>query len=242
MKRKSPLVPQKWADDLIYHPQYPGLSGKTSQFLILAQFRLENMAFYDHGGELPHAGMLYFFFNDRALEAYPPTRASWQVIYYDGDLSHLERGPALEEEQMVYPAYAVEFSSKLTLPPFESIYIERLGLSYEAFKPEAPIEQRREVDAYEELDQQLDELYENAAPHHQLLGHPDQIQGDLPRECQQDTKYEGDPTDWQLLLQIDTDDEAGMIWGDVGILYFYIPQQARAQRDFSQVHVIMQCT
>ena len=32
------------------------------------------------------------------------------------------------------------------------------------------------------------------------------------------------------------------MWGDVGILYFYIPQQALAARDFSQVHLIMQCS
>ena len=209
---------------------------------ILAQFRLGDIASYDHGSELPHSDMLYFFFHDKAFEAYPPTRASWQVIHYNGDLSHLQRKPVSEEVQVVYPACTVKFSNRLTLPPFESLYIERLGLSYEAFKPGAPIEQRREADAYGELDQQLDALYEGAAPHHQLLGHPYQIQGDLLRECQQDTHYEGDPIDWQLLLQIDTDDEAGMIWGDVGVLYFYIPRQALAQRDFSQVHVIMQCT
>lgn len=208
----------------------------------LAQLCLEDIASYDYGNELPHSGMLYFFFNDRALETYPPTRASWQVIYYDGDLSHLERKPFLDEEQTAYPACAVEFASRLTLPPFESLYIERLGLSYDAFQPGAPIEQRKEADVYRKLDQHLDALYGSVAPHHQLLGHPYQIQGDLLKECQQDTQYEGDPIDWQLLLQIDTDDEAGMIWGDVGVLYFYIPRQALAQRDFSQVHVIMQCT
>lgn len=117
-----------------------------------------------------------------------------------------------------------------------------MGLSYGAFKPGAPIERRKEVDAYGELDRQLEALYESVAPHHQFSGHSYQIQGDLLRECQQDTQYEGDPTDWQLLLQIDTDDEAGMMWGDVGILSFYIPQQALAQRDFSQVHVSMQCS
>lgn len=74
----------------------------------LAQFNLEDMASYDHGGKLPRSGMLYFFFNDKALEAYPPERASWQVIYYDDNLSHLERRSALGE-QMVYPARAVSF-------------------------------------------------------------------------------------------------------------------------------------
>jgi len=31
------------------------------------------------------------------------------------------------------------------------------------------------------------------------------------------------PTDdWQLLMQLDSEDEAGMMWGDVGKLYFTI--------------------
>jgi len=106
----------------------------------------------------------------------------------------------------------------------------------------APPEQRKEADAYIELEQQLEAFYENETLHHQLLSHPFQIQGDLLWECQQDTGYARDPTDWRLLLQIDTDDDAGVMWGDVGILYFYIPQQALAARDFSQVHLIMQCS
>ncbi len=108
--------------------------------------------------------------------------------------------------------------------------------------PDTPFERRREADAYISLGQQLDSLYQNAAPYHQLLGYPHQIQGDLLQECQQDTRWKGDPTDWQLLLKIDSDDDTGVMWGDVGMLYFYIPQQALAERDFSQVHLIMQCS
>ncbi len=32
------------------------------------------------------------------------------------------------------------------------------------------------------------------------------------------------------------------MWGDVGALYFYISQRALIARDFSQVHLIMQCS
>jgi uncharacterized protein YwqG len=31
-----------------------------------------------------------------------------------------------------------------------------------------------------------------------------------------------DFANWRLLLQLDTDDAAGMKWGDVGTLYFWI--------------------
>jgi uncharacterized protein YwqG len=79
-------------------------------------------------------------------------------------------------------------------------------------------------------------------PVHQLLGYPCQIQGDLLQECQRDTQYEGDPTDWRLLLQIDSDSNGHMMWGDVGMLYFSISKKALLSQDFSQVHLLMQCS
>ena len=52
---------------------------------------------------------------------------------------------------------------------------------------------------------------------------------------------EEDPTQWRLLLQIDTDDDAHMMWGDCGLLYFHISGQGLARRDFSQTLMVMQC-
>lgn len=209
----------------------------------LAQIRLSDLAHLDDANELPHSGMLYFFFHDEALEGpYPLTRESWRVIYDDSNPINLQRSPGSANTAIVYPERILAFSSRLTLPPFESLYLENLGLSYKVFERDASPERRKEADAYMELWQQLDELYESKAPHHQLLGHPYQIQGDLLLECLQDTKYAGEPTDWRLLFQIDSDDDANMMWGDVGVLYFYIPWQALIARDFSQVHLIMQCS
>lgn len=48
-------------------------------------------------------------------------------------------------------------------------------------------------------------------------------------------------TDWRLLLQIDTDNDAGMMWGDTGMLYFWIREQDARVRDFSKVWMILQC-
>jgi uncharacterized protein YwqG len=207
---------------------------------LIAQIRLADIASYDRSGELPQTGMLSFFFNEDALDSYPPARGSWRVLYHDD--AHMRPGVSSSEEQLEYPTCAVEFSTVLTLPPFESLFLERLGLSYAAFQRDAPPEQRREADAYIHLNTQLDALYGSTSPYHQLLGHLYQIQGDLLQECQHDTHAKGDPTDWRLLLQVDSDDDAQMMWGDVGMLYFYIPQQALIARDFSQVHLIMQCS
>lgn len=208
---------------------------------LIAQIRLADIASYNRSGELPHTGMLYFFFNEEALESYPPAHDSWHVLHYAGDSAHLQRRTASSEEQFIYPTCAVEFATILTLPPLDSLYLERLGLSYDAYRPEASREQKREVDAYEKLLEQLEAMQTSAEPYHQLLGHPDQVQGDLLLECQRDTHFEGDPTDWRLLLQIDSDETAQMMWGDAGVLYFYIPQSALMIGDFAQVHLIMQC-
>jgi uncharacterized protein YwqG len=209
---------------------------------LIAQIRLADIVPYDRFGELPHTGMLYFFFNEETLDTYPPALGSWHVLHYDGDIAHLRRMLASSDEQLIYPSCAMTFSPTLTLPPLESLYLERLGLSYDAYRHDAPFEQRREVDAYVRLTEQLETFYESVPPYHQFLGYPCQIQGDLLLECQRDTHSKGDPADWRLLLQVGSDDNVHMMWGDVGMLYFYIPQEALTMRDFSQVHLIMQCS
>jgi hypothetical protein len=151
---------------------------------LIAQIRLADIALYDRSGELPHGGMLYFFFNEEALESYPPTHENWRVLHSTGDIAHLQRRTASSEEQPIYPTCAVEFSTLLTLPPLESQYLERLGLSYDAYRPEASHEQKREVDAYEKLLEHLEATQKSSPSYHQLLGHPYQVQGDLLLECQ----------------------------------------------------------
>ena len=47
-------------------------------------------------------------------------------------------------------------------------------------------------------------------------------------------------TDWRLLLQIDTDDELDMIWGDGGLLYFWVREQDARKGDFSKVWMSLQ--
>jgi uncharacterized protein YwqG len=93
-----------------------------------------------------------------------------------------------------------------------------------------------------------------------VSGFPHPIQGDeMELECQLVSHglYCGDssgipepgrrrdfatgPKDWRLLLQIDSDDDLGVMWGDAGILYFWIREEdARAAR-FDQAWVVLQC-
>jgi uncharacterized protein YwqG len=47
--------------------------------------------------------------------------------------------------------------------------------------------------------------------------------------------------DWILLLQVDSDDDAQMMWGDAGMLYFWIRRQDLAQAAFGKAWCILQC-
>lgn len=209
---------------------------------LIAQINLSEIANYDYEKVLPSTGVMYCFFDERAFEVgSPQPHESWRVIYYVGDLSRLEHRRPSSNDVHVYSTRAITFATQPTLPPWESMYIERLGISYDALRPDASQEQKDEIEAYMNLGKKLDAQNNLDLPGHQLLGHPYQVQGDLLYTLQHDFHIEEDPTQWRLLLQIDTDDDAHMIWGDCGLLYFYISKQALARRDFSHVLMVMQC-
>jgi uncharacterized protein YwqG len=48
--------------------------------------------------------------------------------------------------------------------------------------------------------------------------------------------------DWQLLLQLDTDPMAEMLWGIEGRCYYWIQTQALQKQQFENVRFIMQWT
>lgn len=44
-----------------------------------------------------------------------------------------------------------------------------------------------------------------------------------------------------LLLQVDSDNDAEMMWGDAGRLFFWITREAFLAGDFSAMFVQLQC-
>jgi len=226
--------------------QWPRWKGTPLAFI--AQFKMADVAKHDVAGQLPRSGMLYFFYDARQ-ETWgfdPKDRGSWRVFYSDVGSTELRRAepPDDRPEEGRFHACKLTFATELTPPPWESIYVERLALSEE------------------ESDKYLSLLHPEGREDgitHRLLGHPDPIQGDMQLECQltfhglytgNRTGYE-DPrrpelekgaTDWQLLLQIDSDEEnAGMMWGDVGRIYFWIRKQDLQKRAFENVWMVLQC-
>ncbi|HEX8230680.1 MAG TPA: YwqG family protein [Chloroflexia bacterium] len=227
----------------------------------LAQLNVPDVAEHDVEGALPSSGMLYFFLevsDETNFGSYVEERDSWRVLYYDGDSSVLVRTPYpidLPEEGR-FSACKVRFGHEITVPPFESFDYEKLNLSKgivgTSLEPMQGVEQanadKSEENSYGAIVQRLYQLSGGDTPAHRLLGYPDQIQGDLQKEAEVDSKglnwdevsnSDVGVSQWRLLLQIDTDEECGWCWGDAGRVYYLIQSDALRARDFSRVWTIV---
>ena len=106
---------------------------------------------------------------------------------------------------------------------------------------------------------EISDVVYGATPYHQMGGYPHPVQGDgMELECQLASAglYLGDPSgyedvrakalesgagDWRLLLQMDSDDNLGVMWGDAGIIYFWIREDDARARRFDQAWLVLQC-
>lgn len=190
---------------------------------------------------LPQAGILYFFYDvtEQRGGYKPEDRGGWKVIHYDGDSSRLKRceaASALPEDGPL-PACRLEFAKEVTLPDLEEALMDRLWLS------------DAEEDAYWEVIKGVETSTQIC---HRLLGYPQIIQNAMEGQCAvlshglADNNanrriYEPEEVEWHLLLQVDSDDNAEMSWGDVGRLYFWIRKAHFRAHDFEGVWLVLQC-
>jgi len=200
---------------------WPRWQGRPLPFL--AQLRLADMTGYDGEKTLPGSGLLYFFYDTERMPwgLDPTAHGGWRVIYCE-TITDLRRtqAPALMPPISVYRSCVVEFSAGLTLPPWDSHFVDALALS------------ERESDSYYWLEREVVGLMGGEGALHRSLGYPDQIQGEM---------LEARTSAARLLLQLDSAAEAGMAWGDRGRLYFWIEEEALRQKDFGRVWVTWQC-
>ena len=234
--RWMPSSPRDDKFGQLWHPERSAPLGFIAQIDLAAIPRIDVA--------LPERGWLYFFY-DRYCEPWgydPDDRGSCRVIYADCDQRTLKRSdpPPDSDLEHVTEACRVEFRTELTLP--DDLPGTEYGSS--AYQP------------YSELRQHL----ANAdGPRHQLLGYPAVIQNPMELECQlvsngiycgNTTGYRSEQAkaladgarDWRLLLQIDSDEAGpGWMWGDVGMIYFWIKRDDLASQRFDDVWLIFQC-
>jgi len=192
---------------------------------------------------LPKTGSLLFFYDiENQPWGFDPSHRGSAAVLLVPDTS--QPVSTLNGEAMSgLPRRDVALRSIKVPPPVDQDSIRAMNLS------------DKEADTLSEL---CDGVFQGE-PKHQVSGFPSPVQSDeMELECQLVTNglYCGDSSgyrdpraqelkagaeNWKLLLQFDGDDELGVMWGDAGIIYFWVEQHAARAGDFSNAGVILQC-
>jgi hypothetical protein len=180
---------------------------------------------------LPGDGRLAFFYFDGQLDGgqaivfyeQPDSLAGSRVLYVPAGANATRR--RTPKGLTPYPRVALSAEPIVTYPGFDHPALRR-AFDAESLEPRAfdhPVNADAFTDALSELD---------AGPFHQVGGYADPIQGPIEYEVAQaalggkvdwrDPALEREASQWSLLAQIDTDDDANMMWGDAGMLYWAI--------------------
>ncbi len=171
----------------------------------------------------------------------PPVAAApsgfWQRMK-----AELTRNP---DPRQTYRACTLRFFHEISPPDGSSSLVKALNLSEE------------ESEAYFEFYPETPAGGQSSdTTQHQIFGHARPVQNEMELECDferrgGDMRWDLPPErfiaatrEWILLLQVDTDDYKegpGWMWGDAGMVYFWIHRDDLAARAFDQVVVVEQC-
>jgi uncharacterized protein YwqG len=197
--------------------------------------------------DLPSFGSLLFFYDceQRTWGFAPRDRGSAAVIFATCSSTQLKRVelPNGISRMGVFKCCSVDFRQALNFPSVDSLFYEP-GLS------EVEVQQ---LFCFQDEQRKID-----SGSFHRLGGHADCVQYSMELECAlvnnglycgdssgysdpRRTEIETEANEWRLLLQIDSDDSANMMWGDVGTLYFWIRKSDLATRSFDRSWLIFQC-
>jgi hypothetical protein len=175
----------------------------------------------------------------------PKDRGGWAVIYdsASGPSLPVDFPIDLKAENRPPGIKFLEGKPYVSIPGLERITLEEAGITEED-----------EDDYYELTAEAFD-----GNPMHQIGGFPEPVQGgEMEEECQLTSAgiYCGDstgyqspeaaeiraqPNDWKLLLQYDSDDGIEVMWGDAGMLYFWIRESDAREGNFQNVWMVLQC-
>lgn len=214
---------------------WPTANGKPLPFV--AQVNLAEIE--ENVAEMPTSGVLYFFYDAGLPQPEQPQfSGGWKVVYYAGNPAALKPSPRPKglEAVAVFKQCAMSFWHEYCLP--DDFVLNGLLTNGDRTR----------------YDEQALSAYEQSVGDvsHRLGGYPDVLQEEMEPQCQQalDDRsggrvagQQGDlakARDWMLLLQVDSDDDAGMRWGSGGRLYFWIRRQDLQARDFGSVMALRQ--
>lgn len=218
----------------------------------VAQIDMRDCHPFDIDRSLPAEGWLVFFYDAKqgVWGFDPEDRDGFRVLYVqpESELQRLEMPEGMPKYARFLPS-SVAFASGWSILCIGDGLLEKIELPEERLG--ATMEAMYEI---------VDSVGSGSAANHHFLGHPEIIQNDMRLGCQLVSngiycgKAEGyrDPrvedlrpgvSDWRLLLQLDSDwDGPKWMWGDAGMIYFWIREQDLAARAFDKAWVALQCT
>ncbi len=220
---------------------WPEWKGLPQSFI--AQIRLEDAHPYDLDGVLPAQGILWFFY-DAQQETYgaaPSDKGGWSVVFAEqpAQLQHAVVPAALPTTSQ-FRACSLAFSSEVTLSLQPHLELTNFDWTDE------------EQQKYETFISTFPTPEDRAAIHNRLLGNPETLQDDMRSQCQLASNGITDSSDpkaaelakdaheWQLLLQIDSDEHAGMRWASTGLMYYWLKKADLQTRHFDASWFVLQ--
>lgn len=200
---------------------------------------------------LPKSGLLLFFYDveEQPWGFDPRDRGAWAVLYVPDTtpVSGVAPFPKGLGKEWRLPRRDVTFRVASIPPP--------VGLSPFADVELSDADEERMYDALDALR----EAEYGDGPKHQIGGYPEPVQGaEMHEECQlasnginvgslgddDDSRVQAlraGASDWRLLLQLDSDEDLKVMWGDCGRIYFWVREQDARKRDFSGAWLVLQC-
>lgn len=198
---------------------------------------------------LGNTGSVLFFYDVREMPwgFDPKDRGKWKVIYQEAPSIEVEYPNDLERELIIKEKF-IEASKIELLPSFDDKVVRDLNLSDE------------EIDLYIEIEEHYEEfdLFRDS-PAHQVGGFPRPVQGnDMQFESDRasngiymgdgkgyknatDKDFESAKNKWQLLFQFDSDDELNVMWGDLGMVYFWVERDKSRENNYEDTWLVLQC-
>lgn len=233
--------------DLPSGVEWPVYKERPLDFLL--QVDLAEASPFEKAGLLPKDGLLTFFYNldEQFADFVPADLNGFCVLYTAAD--DFVSAHSIPNEKFRLPERFLQYRSVDTIPWFRTLLMDELKQDSQMTEDER--------DHYWNYYAAF-EGGQNVETSHRLLGHPQNVQGDMQLDAElimsgaypKNIPYFNFPDkdeiaarahDWVLLLELDTDDSADLMWGDAGMLYYWIRKQDLARCDFSKVWMTLQC-
>jgi uncharacterized protein YwqG len=225
---------------------WPSYRGQPLAFL--AQLSFSELNTTKQFPEYPTRGRLFcFYVQDQSTWGFEPDDVgSWKTIYHEDEQDPPTETPYPEglDESSRYPEKRITAKVVKSYPFWEDKRIKKYWEQDEDF-----------LEQYEEFQ---NSLFDHG-PKHQLGGHPDPQQNpEMDEECQlvsngincgtaegyRDSRVPAllkRAKEWVFYFQLDSDEECEMMWGDAGMLYFWIRKEDLKNRRFEKSWMILQC-